>query len=376
MPPAPPSNILPDNVPPPGSANPPGTSSLCGIKEDEPSTAADEDVQIYLELWQEVLANTLASPFEGNGPFDYLGPVTEDDSHSTLRNHLVNLGMPEVTGTAKILFSYLQAAIDEQSWPFIPYIRETHLVPCEKFPHQPDILIGCEIRSYALNQRTGTLKLLTLRGIVTITTLSERGIGNIGIDPNIKHALNSVNNGGRRKIIRKASFARRKGNGSNAPQCLVFGLRIGKMAKMGFIFCKDPEEPNSGPTGHVTLRYSTNMTDDALNRRGSSDRSKKSGSFRGPTTSDLVPGPATVRPACCPYCSKGYAAMEGLILHLLRMLEYPSASDVKHPEDEISDFIRNTGKHIAQRIPVHSAKATKAGSQRDERSASGVVTTD
>ena len=364
--PAPPSYILPDNVPPPGSANPPGTSSLCGINEDEPSTAADVDVQIYLELWQEVLANTLEPPFEGNEAFDYFGTVTKDDSHSTLRNHLVNLGMPEVSGNSKVLFSYLQAAIDEQSWPFIPYIRETHLVPCEKFPHQPDILIGCEIRSYALNQRTGTLKLLTLRGIVTIATLSEWGIGSIGIDPNIKHALNYVNNGGRRKIIREASFARRKGNASNAPQFLVFGLRIGRMAKMGFIFCKDPEEPSSGPTGHVTLRYSTNMMDDALIRRGSSDRSKESGSFRGSATSDLVPGPATVQPACCPYCSNGYATWDVLRLHLLRMLESPSASDVKHPEDEISDFIRNTHKHIPQSIPVHSAKATKAGSRRDE----------
>ena len=365
--PAPPSYTLPDNIPPAESANPPGTSSLCGIKEDELSTADDVDVQIYLELWQEVLANTPAPPFEGNEPFNYFGTVTKDDSHSTLRNYLVNLGMPEVSGNSKILFPYLQAAIDEQSWPSIPYIRKTHLVQCEKFPHQPDILIGCEIRSYALNQRTGTLKLLTLRGIVTIATLSEWGIGNIGIDPNIKHALNYVANGGRRKIIQEASFARRKGNRSNAPQFLVFGLRIGRMAKMGFIFCKDPEEPSSGPTGHVTLRYSTNMTDDALIRRGSSDRSKESGSFRGSATSDLLPVPATVQPVCCPYCSKGYSEMNSLRLHLLRMLECPSASDSKHPEDEISDFIRNTHKHIPRSSPVHSAKATEAGSRHDEQ---------
>ena len=323
------------------------------MEENEPSTTDDLEKQIYLEIWQEVLANTPESPSTGNEPFVYSGTVKKDDSRSTLREHFINLRMPEVQGDAGTLFSYLQAAVDEQSWPLIPYIRKTHLVQSEKFPHQPDILIGCNIRSYALNQRTGTLKLLTLRGIVTITTLSEWDIGNIGIDPNLKHALNCVADGGRRKIIREASFARRRGNGSNAPQFLVFGLRFGRMAKMGFIFCKDPEEPSSGPTGHVTLRYSSNMKDDALIRRGFSDRSKESRSFSGSATSDLVPEPATVQPACCPYCSNGYSSMDTLRLHLLRVLECPSASDVMHPEDEVSDFIRNTRKHIPQSSPLH-----------------------
>lgn len=342
----------PNNGPPPGSTNPPGTSSLCGMNEDEPSTD-DVDVLAYLHLWQEILANTPEPSSEVNEPFVHWGPVTKDDSRSTLRSLLVTLRMPELQGDAETLFSYLQAAIDEQSWPFIPYIRETHLVQCEKFPRQPNILIGCNIRSYALNQRTGTLKLLTLRGIVTITTLSEYGIGNIGIDPNLKHALNCVADGGRRKIIREASFARRKGNGSNAPQFLVFGLRFGRMSKMGFVFSKDPEEPSSGPNGHVTLRCSSNMTDDALIRRGSSDRSRDSGSLRASATSDLVPGPATVQQACCPYCSKGYHSMDALRQHLLRTLECPSASDVKHPEDEVGEFIRNSRKHISPSSPVH-----------------------
>ena len=338
-----------DNGPSPWHANPAGTSSAYGMEENEPSTTDVLEKQIYLDLWQHVLANTPESPSTDNEPFVYPGTVKKDDSRSTLREHLINLRMAEVQGDSKTLFSRLQAAVDEQSWPLIPYIRKSYLVQSQEFPFQPHILVGCDIRSYALNQRTGTLKLLTLRGIVTITTLSEWDISNIGIDPNFKHALNWVA-GGRKKIIREASFARRKGNGSNAPQYLVFGLRFGRMSKMGFIFCKDPEEPSSGPTGHVTLRCSPNMTDDALIRRGSSDRSNES---RGFATSDLVPGPATVKPACCPYCSKGYSSMTTLRQHLLRILECPSSSDVKHPEDEINEFIRNASKHIPQSSPLH-----------------------
>lgn len=334
----------------PGSANPPGTSSLRGMKQDETSTTDDGDLQIYFKLWQEVLANTPEPPFEGDEPFVYFGAVTKDDSRPTLRSHLRNLRMQDLKGDSDTLFSFLQAAIDKQSWPFIPYIRQTHLVQCEKFPHQPDILIGCNIRSYALNQRTGILKLLTMRGIVTIRTLSDVGFGNVGIDPNIKHALNGVANGGHPKIIQEASFARRKGNGSNAPQFLVFGLRFGSMEQMGFIFCKDPEEPSSGPTGHVTLSYSTHITDDAIFRRESSDRSMESGSLKGSATSDVVPGPATRKPSCCPYCSKGYNSMDTLMRsHLEKMLEYPSDSNGKHPKDEISDFIRNGRKHFSSK---------------------------
>ena len=337
----------------PGSADPPGTSSSYGMNENEPITTDDVDVPAYLDLWEEILANTPEPSFEGCEPFDHWGPVTKEDSRSTLRGHIIALRMPELQGDSKILFSYLQAAIDERAWPLIPYIRETHLVQCEKFPHQPNILVGCNIRSYALNERAGALKLLTLRGIVTIKTLSEYGIGDIAIDPNLKHALNSVADHGRRKIIREASFGRRKGNGSNAPQFLVFGLRFGRMSKMGFVFCKDPQEPNSGPIGHVTLRYPSNMTDDALIRRGSSDRSRDSGSFRASTTSELVPGPATAQQACCPYCSKDYYSMDYLRQHLLRILECPSASDVKHPEDEVGEFIRNSRNHISASSPVH-----------------------
>ena len=319
------------------------------MKEDEPSTTDDVDVQVYLDLGQQVLANTPEPCFEGNEPFVYSGVVTKDDSRSTLRNHLLNLRMPGVKRDSDTMFSSLQAAIDNQSWPFIPYIRQTHLVQCEKFPYQPDTLLGCKINSYALNQRAGTLKLLTLRGIVTITTLSE--CGNIGIDPNLKHALNGVGNGGRPpKIILEASFARRKGNGSNAPQFLVLGLRFGSMTDMGFIFCKDPEEPSSGPIGHVTLRYSSNMTDDALMRRASSDKSKETRSFKGSATSDFVQEPVTVTPICCPYCFMGYEQREGLKAHFQKMLENP---DDKHSEDEISDFLSNSRrKYIPKSSPV------------------------
>ena len=361
MPPALPSHTRPDNEPPPESANPAGTSSLCSTKENEPSTTDNLDAQTYLELWQEVLANNPEPPFEGNEPFVPSGVVTKDDSLSTLRNHLTNIKMPEVKGKSDTLFSYLQAAIDEQSWPFIPYIRQTHLVQCEKFPHQPDTLIGCTIKSYALNQRAGTLKLLTLRGIVTITTL---GIGNIGIDPNVQHALNGLGNGGYpRRTVLEASFARRKGNGSNASQFLVFGLRFGSMAIMGFIFCKDPEKPSSGPTGHVTLRYSSNMTDDALISRESSDKSKESESFKGSANSDFVQGPATTNSACCPYCFTDYTRFNPLENHLQKTLIYPSDSDIKHPVEEISDFLRNSRKNNSKSSPVHSAEATKPGSR-------------
>lgn len=348
--PAPSSYTHTDNGPSPWPANPAGTSSSYGTEENEPSTTDDLEKRIYHELWQEVLANTPESPSTGSEPFVYSSTAKKDDSRSTIREYLLELRMAEVQGDAKTLFSCLQAAVDEQSWPLIPYIRKTHLVQSQKFPYQPNILIGCNIRSYALNQRTGTLKLLTLRGIVTITTLSEWNIGNIGIDPNIKHALNCIADGGRQKIIREASFARRRGNGANALQFLVFGLRFGRMSKMGFIFCKDPEEPSSGPTGHITLRCSPNMTDDALIRRESSNRSKES---RGSAASDLVPGPATVQPACCPYCSKGFHSMDTLRNHLLRIIQRPSASDVEHPEDEISEFMRNARKPNPQNSPLH-----------------------
>ena len=366
MPPAPPSHILPDKGPPPGSANPPDTSSLCGMKENERSTTDDVDVQIYLELWPEVRDHTPEirdhtpePPSEGNEPSVHFGTVTKDDSRSTLRNHVRKLRMPEVNGDSDTLFSFLQAAIDEQSWPLIPYIRQTHLVECEKFPHQPEILVGCTIRSYALNQRAGTLKLLTSRGIVTITTL---GIGNIGIDPNVKHALNGLGNGGfPRKIVLEASFARRKGNGSNAPQFLVFGLRFGSMTTKGFIFHKDPEEPSSGPTGHVMLRYSSNLTDDPLIRQGSSDKGKKSGSSKGSATSGSVRGPATAKPVCCPYCSNGYSRFNNLRNHLEKRLFYPPDSDITHPADEISDFLRNSRKNH------NPSRSHKTRVSRDER---------
>ena len=344
--PAPPSYMLPDYGPPPGPANPPEASSSLGMIEDKPSATEDVNVPIYLDLWQEILANTPEPP-EDDEPVVYSGVVTKDDSRSTLCSHLISLGMPEIRGDSKTLFSFLQAAIDGQAWPFIPYIRETHLVESERFPHQPDILVGSQIRSYFLNQRTGTLKLLTMRGIVTISTLSESGIGNIGIDPNLRHALNYVGSSGHgQKIILQASFARRKGNGMNAPQFLVFGLRFGDMTGMGYTFCKDPQEPSSGPIGHVTLRCSSTMTEDALIRRGASDKSKGSGFVEGSATSNPVQGPATVKPACCPYCLTGYSSMDSLRKHLQRMLDNPCTSCDKHPVDEISNFIRNTSKKM------------------------------
>ena len=349
--PALPSYPHPANGPPPGPSNPPGASSLFGMREDQPTTTDEMDVQVYLELWQQVLANT-TEPRDVGDEACISGTVTQSDSLFTLRNHLRALGMDQVNGDWHTMFSALQAAIDKQSWPFIPHIRETHLVQSEKFPRQPDILIGCTIRSYALDQRIGTLKLLTLRGIVTIRTLRE-GSGNIGIDPNIKHALNCVAKGGYEKIILKASFARRKGNGSNASQFLVFGLQFGSMREMGYIFCKDPEQPSSGPTGHVTLTYPPSMVDDASRQEGSSNKSKESGSSKGSATSESVQGPATAKPACCPYCFNSYASMNALKAHLQKSLEATPNPDDIHPKEEISDFIRNSRKHISQSSPVH-----------------------
>ena len=347
--PALPSYAHPANGPPPGPSNPSGTSVLSSIEEDQAPTTDEVEEQVYLELWQQVLANTTEPRDEGDEALVY-SKVTQSDSPLTLRKHLQNLGILEVHGNHHTLFSALQAAVDKQSWPFIPHIRGTHLVQSEEFARRPDILIGCILHSYALDQRKATLKLLTMRGVVTIRTLSEGSVGNIGIDPNIKYALNCVARGGPKKIVRKASFARRKGNGSNASQFLVFGLQFGSMKKMGFIFCKDPEEPRSGPVGHIMLTYPPSMMDDALSREGSSNKSKDSESSNGSATSDFVQGPATAKPACCPYCSNGYASMDSLRLHLQRSLK---DIDDKHPKEEISDFIRNSRKHISQSSPVH-----------------------
>ena len=321
------------------------------MEKNQPSTTDEVDVQVYLELWQQVLDNTTEPRDEGDEAL-ISGMVTQSDSRLTLRSHLRDLKIFEVNGTPHTMLSALQAAIDKQSWPFIPHIRETHLVKSEKFPRQPDILHGCNVRSYALDQRIGTLKLLTLRGIVTIRILSD-SVGSIGIDPNIKHALNCVTKGGQQKIIYQASFARRKGNGSNASQFLAFGLRFGSMREMGFIFCKDPVVPTSGPTGHVTLTYPPSMMDDALSREESSKESKKSESSGGFATSDFVQEAATAKPFCCPYCSNAYKSMNSLITHFLKLLTYPPDSDDKHPEEEISDFIRNSRKNISQSSPVH-----------------------
>lgn len=337
----------PENGSPPGQFNPPGTPSLPGMNENQPSTAHDVEMQVYFELWQQILANTMEPRDEGNEAFSYSGTVSKSDSHSTLHNHCVALRMLEVKGDGETMFSALQAAIDKQSWPFIPHIRETHLVQSEKFPHQPSVLVGCNIRSYTLDQRIGTLKLLTLRGIVVIGTLSER-FRAIGMDPNIKHALNCVSAGGLQKIIQEASFARRKGNESNASQFLVFGLRFGSMREMGYIFCKDPEDPNSGPTGHITLTYPASMMEDASRRQILSDKSKEYESFNGSATSDFVQGPATAKPVFCPYCSNSYVLMDGLRKHLQQSLEDSPNSDDKHPKEEISDFLRNSRKGVSQ----------------------------
>ena len=302
------------------------------------------DVQVFLELCQQVLANTTEPGEEDDKAFAHSGRVMDSDSPRTLRKHLCALRMPEVHGNRQFLFSALEGAIDRDSWPFIPHIRKTHLVQSEKFSCQPNILIGCTIRTYALNQRTGTLKLLTMRGIVTIRTLGE-GFGNIGIDPNVKHGLSLLSNGGPHpRIIWEASFARRRGNGSNTSQFLVFGLRFGSMKEMGYIFCKDPEEPSSGPTGHVTLTYPPSMVDDALRRQESFDESKGSESLKGSATSDFVQIPATAKRICCPYCPSGYASMSSLISHFLKSLKGIPDSDDKHPVEEISDFMRNCRK--------------------------------
>lgn len=292
------------------------------------------DVQVYLELCQKLLANTTEPQDEDAEDVIYSGMVMDSDSPRTLSKHLRALRMPDVHGTWQALFSTLRAAIDKDCWPFIPHIRETHLVQSEKFSCQPHILIGCTIRTYALNEQTGTLKLLTMRDIVTIRTLGE-GFGNIGIDPNIKHGLNLSHGGRGPKIIKEASFARRRGNGSNASQFLVLGLRLGSMKEMGYIFCKNPEEPSSGPTGHVTLTYPPSMRDDALRRQESFDESKG-----GSATSDL----------CCPYCSSGYGSMSSLRRHWLKG---NATSDNKHPQDEIRDFVRNSFRHNPETRPAH-----------------------
>ena len=335
----------PENGSPPEPFNSPGTSSLSGMKESQPSTTNDIQMQGYFELWQQILANTMEPRDESNEAFPYSGTVSKSDSHSTLHNHCVALGMLEVKGGSETMFSALQAAIDKQSWPFIPHIRETHLVQSEKFPYQPSVLIGCNIRSYALNQRTGTLRLLTLRGIVTIGTLSKR-FRAIGMDPNMKHALNCVSTGGLQKIIQEASFARRKGNGSNASQFVVFGLRFGSMREMGYIFCKDPEDPNSGPTGHITLTYPASMMVDASRRQSHYSASKEYESFKSSATSDFQ-GPATAKPVFCPYCSNDYVLMDGLRKHLQQSLEDLPNPDDKHPKEEISDFLRNSRRGIS-----------------------------
>ena len=309
-------------------------------------------MQVYLELWQQVLANTTDPPDEGDEPL-VSGLVTQSDSRGTLRSHLRALKIFEVNGGSHNIFSALQASIDKQSWPFIPHIRETHLVQSEKFPHQPDVLLGCKVRSYALDQRIGTLKLLTLRGIVTIRLLSD-SVGSIGIDPNVQHALNGISSGGQQKIIHEASFARRKGNGSNASQFLVFGLLFASMSEMGYIFCKDPGEPNSGPTGHVTLTYPPSMMDDALSRKEYYKESKISESSDRFATSDLVQEPAIAKRFCCPYCPNNYTTMSALISHfqkLLKGIPYPDYPD-KHPGDEIREFIRNSRKACFRSRPV------------------------
>ena len=280
-----------------------------------------------------MLANTTEPLDEGDEAL-VSGVVTENDSRGALRDHLRSLKMFEVNGVQRTMFSALQAAIDKQCWPSIPRIRETHLVNSEKFPFPPDILLGCTVRSYALDQQIGTLKLLTMRGIVTIKILSHL-VGSIGIDPNFKHALNTVCTGGQKKIIHKASFARRKGNGSNASQFLVFGLQFGSMKEMGFIFCKDPGEPWSGPTGHVTLTYHPSMVDDALSREGSSKESKISESSEGSDTS------ATAKKFCCPYCFNGYSSKDGLLKHFHKSFQDTPESENKHPREEMSEFIRN-----------------------------------
>ena len=333
MPPALPSYSHPDNgPPPPGLSIPPDTSSLSGMEENQPPATDEVDLQVYLDLWQEVLANTTEPLDEGDEAL-VSGVVTENDSRGTLRDHLRSLKMFEVNGPQRTLFSALQAAIDKQCWPSIPRIRETHLVNSEKFPFPPDILLGCTVRSYALDQQMGTLKLLTMRGIVTIKILTHL-VGSIGIDPNFKHALNTVCTGGQKKIIHKASFARRKGNGSNASQFLVFGLQFGSMKEMGFIFCKDPGEPWSGPTGHVTLTYSPSMVDDALNPS------------------------ATAKKFCCPYCFNGYTTKDGLVNHFHKSFKDTPDSDNKHPQEEMIEFIRNclSRKQISQSRRAEAAR--------------------
>ncbi|KAK0510579.1 hypothetical protein JMJ35_007011 [Cladonia borealis] len=340
----------PANGSPPGPSKPPGTLSVSGMKADQPSTTDEVNVQVYLELWQQVLSNTMDLPDEDDEAL-VAGIVTQSDSRTTLLNHLRDLKIFEVNSSSHNMFSALQAAIDKQSWPFIPHIRETPLVQSEKFPHQPDVLLGCKIRSYALDQRKGTLKLLTLRGIVTIRILSD-SVGSIGIDPNLQHTLNCISSGGHQKIIHEASFARRKGNGSNASQFLVFGLLYGSMSEMGFIFCKDPGEPRSGPTGHVTITYPSSMMDDTLSRKEYYKESKISESSDGFATSDSVQEPAIAKRFCCPYCSNNYASMSSLISHFLKSLKGIIPDLDKHPGEEIREFIRNSRKACFRSRPV------------------------
>ena len=320
------------------------------MKEDQPATTDEGNVQIYLELWQQVLANTVDPPDEGDEALAS-GIVTQSNSWSTLRSHLCALNMSEVNSTSRSMFLTLQAAIDKQSWPFIPHMKETHLVQSEKFPHQPDVLLGCKVRSYALDQRVEILKLLTLRGIVTIRILSN-SVGSIGIDPNLQHALNVLPSGGQQKIIHEASFARRKGNGSNAPQFLVFGLRFGSMSEMGFIFCKDPGEPRSGPTRHVTLTCPSSMINDALSRKEYYKESKISESPDGFATSDLVQEPAVEKQVCCPYCSNRYASMNSLVKHFRKSLKGTIPDLDKHLGEEIREFIRNSRKACFRSRPM------------------------
>ena len=320
------------------------------MEEDQPSTTDEVDVQVYLELWQQVLANTMDPPDEGDETL-VSGIVTQSDSWSTLRSHLCALKLSEVNNTSRNMFQTLQAAIDKQSWPFIPHMKVTHLVQSEKFPHQPDVLLGCTVRSYALDQRIGTLKLLTLRGIVTIRILSN-SVGSIGIDPNFQHALNGLSSGGQQKIIHEASFARRKGNGSNAPQFLIFGLRFGSMSEMGFVFCKDPGESRSGPTGHVTLTCPSSMINDALSRKKHYKESKISESSDGFATSDLVQEPAVEKQVCCPYCFNNYASMNGLVKHFRKSLKGTIPDLDMHVGEEIREFIQNGRKACFRSRPV------------------------
>ena len=317
-------------------------SSSSNMSVSLPPPISPEEIMVYLDLWEEFSPDSLEPRNEANEVSLRSGPILQSDSWLALCKYCDSLGIPRYSHTRESIFSTLRAAIDEQSWPWIPHMKEAQLLYSDRFPCQPGILLDSTLVSYRFDKPTASLKLMTLRGIISIETL-DNGHGIVDMDPNIRHRLHCLKSGNTRRRILNASFARRKANESMAQGYFVVGLRIGTMKTMGFIFCRDPENPNSGPVGHIMITCSPNMRDNASNKITTFDENTEDDSNGTTSKTAKDQGPAIRLTAWCPYCSSGYTSLPSLKSHLKNYASenHSNVKGGKDLRDEIRDFLSN-----------------------------------